>query len=274
MATTKLEAVKPESVEGNTAKKKQEGRSPSYPGIPLDEAIKRAKTIFENDGRASAPVTVILGHWGYKDGSGPGTIALAALKKFGLLTDEGTGSKRKAKLTDLALRIILDTRENSPDRAALIREAALRPPIHSRLWSEFEGQMPSDDTLRSKLVLDLKFTQRGAEEFIQQFKSTIDFARLKDAAIIPPSGEEKDEHPEEETPKDEAKPKGRKSMVGVREEAFTLDEGQAILTWPESISTESAEDLEAWLQLIIKKAKRLAEKAERELGLEPEDPND
>jgi len=271
---TKPETVKAQPEGTKTARKKQEGRSPSYPGIPLGEAITRARTIYERDGRNSAPVTAILGHWGYKDGSGPGTIALAAVKKFRLLADEGDGPKRTAKLTELALRIVLDTREESQERAAHIREAALKPSIHAELWREFDGVVPSDGTLRHKLVLDRKFTQRGADEFIQQFRSTIAFARLSESDII------SEEHGETEISSSDGglrtpgKPKERKPMAGVREEAFTLDEGQAVLTWPLNISVESAEDLEAWLTLIIKKAKRIAANTERDLAYEPQDPND
>lgn len=271
---TKLEAVAGGQAAQATAKKKAEGRSPSYPGIDLAQALDKARVVFQHESRNSAPVSAILTHWGFKATSGPGTVALAALKKFGLMEDQGNGPNRTAKLTDLAFRILLDEREESPERAAAIREAALKPGIHADLWTKYAGDIPSDATLRHHLRVDRKFTGSGADEFIRQFRSTIDFAKLKEAGSISPERGEMDDDPDEEEPKDEAKPKGRKPMVGVREEAFTLDEGQATLTWPENISIESAADLEAWLQLIIKKAKRLAEKTERELGYEPEDPND
>lgn len=271
---TKLEAVQKPPDGQARAKKKFEGRSPSYPGISLSEAIEKARVVYQHESRNAAPVVAIVGHWGYKAGSGPGSVAFAALKKFGLLDDEGTGAGRTAKLTDLGLKIILDDREDSPDRAAAIREAALRPGIHSELWSKYGGELPSPQTLRYHLLTDRKFTQSGADEFIQQFKATIDFARLKESGIMPPAEGERDDDPEDEVPRHVANPKGLKQMPGIREEAFTLDEGQATLTWPENISTESAEDLEAWLQLIIKKAKRIAERTEKELGHEPEDPSD
>ena len=45
---------------------------------------------------------------------------------------------------------------------------------------------------------------------------------------------------------------------GMKQEVWSLDEGQAILQWPTNLSPESASDLESWLQLIITKAKRMA----------------
>ena len=45
-------------------------------------------------------------------------------------------------------------------------------------------------------------------------------------------------------------------QAGMKEDVFTLEEGPVILQYPESLSQESFEDLESWLQLVIRKAKR------------------
>jgi hypothetical protein len=37
---------------------------------------------------------------------------------------------------------------------------------------------------------------------------------------------------------------------------FTFKEGDAVFQWPERLSPESHEDLEAWTQLILRKAQR------------------
>src|SRR5205807_366120 len=100
-----------------------------------------------------------------------------ALKKFGLLLDQGSGPNRKARLSETALKILLDE-ESSPARADLIREAALTPNIHRELWQEFGGSLPSDATLRKHLLLDKSFTESAVEEFVPQFKGTIAFAQL------------------------------------------------------------------------------------------------
>jgi hypothetical protein len=44
--------------------------------------------------------------------------------------------------------------------------------------------------------------------------------------------------------------------VGTVREVSVLDEGEAVLQWPASLSAASVEELEAWLQLVIKKVKR------------------
>src|SRR5689334_3352156 len=95
--------------------KRKKGRSPSYPGIGLQEAIERARIIYRAENRHSAAIDTILSHWGYRSGSGLGLVVLAALIKFGLLADEGSGKGRHARLTEDALKIIQDEREVSPD---------------------------------------------------------------------------------------------------------------------------------------------------------------
>lgn len=165
-------------------KQKRAGRSPSYPDIDLREAIEKAQVLWERENRNLAPVTTIQEHWGYKPNTGPGVRAVAALKKFGLLVDEGRGDDRRARLTDLGMSIVLDEREASTDRSEAIREAALFPPIHSSLWEEYEGNLPSDNTLRFVLQRDLRFSPTGADALIREFRSTIEFAKLEDSASI------------------------------------------------------------------------------------------
>jgi hypothetical protein len=190
-------------VEGTPGEsKRKRGRSPSYPGIDLGEALDRARTLYEKEGRNAAPVSAIYGHWGYGANTGPGMIALAALKKFGLLVDEGSGAGRKARLSDDALRILLDEREDTfgrLERQRAIQEAALKPAIHAELWGRYGSALPSDATLRFELQTERAFTKRGVEEFIPQFKSTLAFAQLTGRAKL--SGSQKDkEEDESESP--------------------------------------------------------------------------
>lgn len=166
-------------------KKATRGRSPNYPGIDLRQAIERARVLYEQERKNETPASMVLRHWGYMPKSGGGLVVLAALKKFGLLIDQGEGEQRTVKLTPEALDIIEDPRENSPDRDQLIRAAALLPPIHKELWEKYEGEFPSDTTFKWQLMKEKAFTDGGAEEFISQFKRTIAFANLTNDGTLP-----------------------------------------------------------------------------------------
>jgi hypothetical protein len=156
--------------------KKPKGRSPSYPGISLDLAVDKAKIAYERQSRHAGSVEALMTAWGYSPKSGPGSVTLAALRKYGLLEVEGVGKQRKARLTPLALRILLDPDDSA--RRQAIQTAALTPSIHTELWDLYAGDLPKDDVLRYELLMERGFTESGVSEFLAQFRRTIDYAQL------------------------------------------------------------------------------------------------
>jgi hypothetical protein len=164
--------------------KKQRPRSPSYPGIDLETALQKAQVVFTEEQRHAAHIDTLYGHWGNKPGSGAGGITLAALKKFGLMVDEGSGDTRRAKLTDDALAILLEERD-SPARWEAIKAAALLPKIHAETWEKYGGSLPSDANLRSWLIREKAFTTGGADDFINQLRRTISYAGLGPSDRLP-----------------------------------------------------------------------------------------
>ena len=150
-------------------------RSPSYPGVPLDFAITKAKKLWDDEQQRWALVSTIMKKWDYAPKSGPGSVTFAALKKYGLIEDEGQKEGRKARLTDLARDILL-----SPNKEPFIRAAALNPDIHQQMYDQYlkDGTgLPNDDTLVYELVSQ-GFTPAGASEFTNQFRKTVAFAGL------------------------------------------------------------------------------------------------
>lgn len=160
---------------------KKEGRSPGYPAISVGAAIERAAILMEKGKRQFVPLPVIFTYWGYGTKSSMGMILLASLKKYGLIEDRGSLDAREARITDLAWKILVDDRPDSEERAFLIREAALNPAIHRKLWNDFSGQLPPDDHLKHTLLTKEGFTRRAVDDFIRQFRATIQFAKLEES---------------------------------------------------------------------------------------------
>lgn len=158
--------------------KKRRDRSPSYPAIPLNVAVDKVRDLYRQEKAYLTPIETVLEHWKYSPKSGSGAVAVAAALKFGLVEDEGSGPNRRVKVSDLGLRIVRDTREHSPDRDRLLRDAALLPTIHRELWEKYGGSLPSDANLRHALKFEYGFTDVGATEFAREFRSTIAFAGL------------------------------------------------------------------------------------------------
>src|SRR5437899_1309957 len=118
-------------------------RSPAYPYVNLESALSRARAFYAAEQRNSAPLKIAAKHWNYEEKSSGAAQTAAALISFGLMQDEGTGDKRRLKLTHNALRILLDERAESDERAKLVKDAALAPKIHQELWRRWGPNLPS-----------------------------------------------------------------------------------------------------------------------------------
>jgi hypothetical protein len=160
---------------GKTSQKKRQ-RSPGYPAITIDDAITRLRQIYQHDRRAFTTYNAILGHMGYSTKpqvgrSGTSGRAVAALRQYGLL-DETDGQFR---VSDLGFKI-LNLPEESEERAELIRQAAVNPPIFRKLLAYYQGEIPSDAAIRSHLILNERFNPDTVDQFIRVFRATIDIA--------------------------------------------------------------------------------------------------
>lgn len=173
----------------NQTKKPVATRSPSYPYVSLREALEKAEAFRVKEGRNAAQREVGVTHWGYKAKSSGGKQTLGALRSFGLMEPEGP-----MKLTEAALRVLLDKREVSPERDALVRKMALLPAIHKRLWERYRTDLPSDGNLRHSLIFDEGFNENTVDDFIKEYKATLEYAGLKEGGNMPPEGEEQAEN--------------------------------------------------------------------------------
>jgi hypothetical protein len=48
-----------------------------------------------------------------------------------------------------------------------------------------------------------------------------------------------------------------------KQDVFSLPEGEVVLQWPEPLSSESYEDFESWLKLVLRKVKRAVQEPEK-----------
>ncbi len=168
-------------------------RSPPYPSIPLAKAIDRIAALYSKALHHSVPIAVAASAWDYAGKSSGLFATVAALKQFGLMTDEGSGDKRRFKLTDSAIRIVRDPDPKSEKRIAAIRAAALAPKIHSELWEQYgvagaSGAM--DMAVKSYLTLDradggaAPYSDAAADELVAEYRQTLTFAGLLESSDV------------------------------------------------------------------------------------------
>lgn len=154
------------------------GRSPSFPGVALEPAIQRARSAYERLRQHQAPVKAFSDLWGFKSPiTGPASLTVAALRKYGLLDYDGVGEARTARLTDLAVDILM-----KPDPLPAIQQAALTPPIYREMWDRYSNDVPPEEALRYEFVVQRGFTENGFRDFLRIYRDTVSFARLSKAA--------------------------------------------------------------------------------------------
>lgn len=161
--------------EAQIAPKKRRERSPAYPAIDLETAIQRLEKVYEKESRQPVPVSVIMEHWNYTPKSSYGLQTVAALLKYELMEDEGSGLDRLVKITDLGLSILVP--ENASEQQRAIKQAALSPAIINDVWTNFKGQLPSDGTIKVYLIRQRTFNPRSVDEVIGVIRRTIEFSK-------------------------------------------------------------------------------------------------
>jgi hypothetical protein len=248
-------------------------RSPPFPFIPLGKAIERAKALYPKSLHHSVGLAVLGEAWSFGLKSSGLIQTTAALIQFGLLVDEGSGDKRKFQLTKEAIRLVNDTDPASEKRKELLQRAALAPKIHREIWDKYGAANISEVAIRNYLMFDRTeggaspYSQASADDLIEEYKSTILFAELGQGAI-PPTFTESNEDENQTKVVDNSLKKedsdGRGSVirekqplkVGMKEDVFSLQEGDVTLQWPEAMSADSYQDLEDWTKLLLRKIKR------------------
>jgi hypothetical protein len=315
------------SVPKEAPSKGKRQRSPAYPFINLKVALDRAKEFYDKEKRNASSVSVAVTHWGYAQKSSGGIQTIAALKAFGLMKDSGSGDGRSVQLTDEALRILLDQRERSTERATLVKSAGLLPHIHSALWKRWgRDNMPSDANFRHELLFTYKFNEDSIDAFIRQYKATISFAELNSSDTLSVKATDKESAEEDtqdgyvpkvgdfvqwepggilqfkepkrivrlstdghfgfvegsstglpigELTKQEPQPSlgaARHSVTApflkpnMREDVFSLAEGNVTFQWPTPLCADSIADLKDWLKILERKVTRSAKTEAEEHG--------
>ncbi|MDA1049423.1 MAG: hypothetical protein O3C40_02950 [Planctomycetota bacterium] len=257
-------------------------RSPNYPAIGLRTAVEKVKLLYDKYGREKVPLKLACEAMGHKTLNSLSQQYVAALKAYSLILTYGTGDERRAAVSEAAERIV----RNAPNRAELLKTAAVAPTIHAEVWDHYEGRgLPHDDLLKQYLVWDRpdgsRFTEDAVDGFIERFRDTLDFSevapgdKLSDNEQVD-SGDENGNGcdsggEDEETNQHIGAPKNKRQerrqvIEGVKEATYPMATGEIFLQWPCRISAEEAEDIVDWLAIMTRKIKRSV------VSDEPEEP--
>ncbi len=155
-------------------------RSPNYPTVGLREAVDRVGRLYQKDNKAGAPPEMAAVHIGFGKPHGQAMSALAALKKFGLVT------KLNGRIvpTQRAIEII-NLPEADPRRHKAIRDAAMEPEIYRELIDQHRASgWPAEEVLASELVTYKGFIKNAADALVRDLFDSMEFAGLSDTSAL------------------------------------------------------------------------------------------
>jgi hypothetical protein len=148
-------------------------RSPSYPSAGLETCVKWTRRVWDAEKKSTMAALVAGKAMGYNTMSGATRVALSAMKKFGLLTEEGP---ERVRVSDEAIRYFLHPDEE--EKLRILRSFARKPSIIAEILAEAVDELPSDENLSFRLVTDKGFSEDAAKTFIKALKETVRFAKL------------------------------------------------------------------------------------------------
>ena len=163
--------------------------------------------------------------------------------------------------------VLLNAPDGTPERQTVIERCAFRPNIFKNMWdaSPNASSPPSLENLRYGLIKD-GFTERAAGKAAKSYLDTIALVSGK-PSLYDSADDEDDGEGEMQQPNEQ--PTGRRSSAGappppppppprqgMQRAEFPLAEGVARVEFPSGMSAESYQDLDEWLQLVLRRAKR------------------
>ena len=239
-------------------------RSPQFPALPLKVALERLVSFESHFKRSAARPENMGSAWGVSKPYADRIVA--ALRYYGLLDYKGAGKERQIVVSEEGRNILRAQQDEVKQR--LIKEAALRPKQISVFWDVWGDDRPSDSACLDALMFSHNFSERGAKDFLKVYDNTISFAGLSKSdkktpedlgggAGNAPEADSADDIKRADTSLRIQRPRvQRQKESGMKEDVFTLNEGDAVLQWPATLSSESYDDLKDWLGLMLRKIER------------------
>ena len=157
-------------------------RSPSFPSLPLEKAVERARQLFEKAKRHEVRLQDAAVDWGISPKSSAAAQIASTLLAFGLVDLVNVGGERKIKVSEEGWRILEDHRPGV--KAELMSEAATKPKLFAEYAEKWKEGRPDNSHAISQLKFDSYFSDDAALKFLRVFDETIPFAK-------PPSSDNK-----------------------------------------------------------------------------------
>jgi len=176
--------------EGTSTKRKTSRvRSPNFPGISFQEALRMAERLYEKNGILGMSYKDLCGELELPPKSSRTKIHVAALKHYHLLTTEAGADGATDLVLTTDVETICEEPEDSEERRATLKRLALSPPIFQKVLASYEDEklpkgerLPSDKLLRSRLVRQFRFNKGSVTEMMTSLRESLAFYEGIDGA--------------------------------------------------------------------------------------------
>ncbi|WP_430415544.1 hypothetical protein [Marinobacter adhaerens] len=150
-------------------------RSPRAPSVPLDEAIDRVRRVYDKENCHPAPADAVAQHLGYTNAkNGAAASAIATLRYYGLI---GRGEAKTIVVSKEVQDYIFAP--SSDIKKGLLVKWLRTPPVFGDLLDEYPGHLPSDETLKFRLV-QKGFSPDAADACRDVFRRSVEFVGYYD----------------------------------------------------------------------------------------------
>jgi hypothetical protein len=234
-------------------------RSPNYPLMSLGPALEAIRPAYKKENRNKMSRSVLAKHMGYNSLNGRALGKIGAVRAYGLI--EGSGEE--LRITDDAVKALMAPAD-SQERLDALGLLANRPALFQELRKDFPNTMPSLHNLQYALV-KRQFTEDAAEKAAKSYLATMNLAGGIQDDYNPP-----DEEEEPEMTQAQLSPQAKRLLdlpasslkqpavvhPGMLQEVFNLEEGPVTLIFPAALSSDSYQDLEDRLEIVLRGLKR------------------
>ncbi|MDX2275014.1 MAG: hypothetical protein NW206_06140 [Hyphomonadaceae bacterium] len=247
-------------------------RSPNYPSMDLGAALAAIEPAYKGEHRNRMGRLTLAKHLGYNSLNGRALAKIAAVRAYGLI--EGQGDE--VKVSEDAIDALMAPK-GSGERVTALTRCALRPSLFKEIATEF-ATLPSETNL-SYWIIKKGFTPDAAGRAAKNYLNTMRLVADPNATYNPASSDDEAEDyvdlapPAPSAGKPNLSGGARPTMppdprlaglpaAGMRTAVFTVEGGDVTLTFPADLSALGYEDLEDYLKVFFRRAKREhAEKA-------------
>jgi hypothetical protein len=151
-------------------------RSPNFPGISLESAVKAARLIYDKNRRAVIMREDAAKDIGYSGLTGRSLKIMGALNQYDLIENVSKGQVRVSKTAE-------EIFHGYPEdvKIAALHKAGSSPTLFNDIYDRFEGEIPGENAVRS-FLFQKGFTNEGVERALRAFLETNRFLEIAGAS--------------------------------------------------------------------------------------------